>query len=37
VDRIIEPAETRAELVAAMRVAWQAPVAGPFRTGVLQT
>ena len=37
VDRIIEPAATRAELVAAMRVAWQAPVAGPFRTGVLQT
>ncbi len=37
VDRIIDPAHTRAELVAAMRVAYQAPVEGPYRTGVLQT
>ena len=37
VDRIIDPARTREELVAAMRVAWQAPADGPFRTGVLQT
>ena len=37
VDRIIEPARTREELVAAVRVAYQAPVEGPFRTGVLQT
>ncbi|MFM8784175.1 MAG: acyl-CoA carboxylase subunit beta [Phycisphaerales bacterium] len=37
VDRIIEPARTREELVAAVRVAWQAPADGPFRTGVLQT
>jgi 3-methylcrotonyl-CoA carboxylase beta subunit len=37
VDRIIDPAQTRAELVAAMRVAYQAPMDGPFRTGVLQT
>lgn len=37
VDRIIDPARTRDELVAAMRVAWQAPAEGPFRTGVLQT
>jgi len=37
VDRIIDPAQTRAELVAAMRVAYQAPMDAPFRTGVLQT
>jgi 3-methylcrotonyl-CoA carboxylase beta subunit len=37
VDRIIDPARTRDELLAAVRVAWQAPVDGPFRTGVLQT
>jgi len=37
VDRIIEPAKTRDELVAAVRVAYQAPVDAPFRTGVLQT
>ncbi len=37
VDRIIEPAHTRAELLAAVRVAYQAPVEGEFRTGVLQT
>ncbi len=37
VDRIIEPARTRDELVAAVRVAWQAPADAPFRTGVLQT
>ena len=36
-DRIIEPARTRAELLAAVRVAYQAPVDQPFRTGVLQT
>jgi len=37
VDRIIDPPHTRDELVAAMRVAYQAPVEAPFRTGVLQT
>ena len=37
VDRIIDPARTRDELLAAVRVAWQAPADGPFRTGVLQT
>ncbi|MBM4099340.1 MAG: acyl-CoA carboxylase subunit beta [Planctomycetes bacterium] len=37
VDRIIEPGHTRDELLAAVRVAYQAPVEGPFRTGVLQT
>jgi acetyl-CoA carboxylase carboxyltransferase component len=37
VDRIIDPARTREELVAAVRVAWQAPADAPFRTGVLQT
>ena len=37
VDRIIEPAHTHAELLAAVRVAYQAPVEGEFRTGVLQT
>ena len=37
VDRIIDPQHTRDELVAAMRVAYQAPVEAPFRTGVLQT
>ncbi|MFM8732040.1 MAG: acyl-CoA carboxylase subunit beta [Phycisphaerales bacterium] len=37
VDRIIDPARTREELLAAVRVAWQAPADGPFRTGVLQT
>jgi acetyl-CoA carboxylase carboxyltransferase component len=37
VDRIIDPQHTREELVAAMRVAYQAPVEAPFRTGVLQT
>jgi acetyl-CoA carboxylase carboxyltransferase component len=37
VDRIIDPKHTREELVAAMRVAYQAPVEAPFRTGVLQT
>jgi len=36
-DRIIEPSRTRAELLAAVRVAYQAPVDQPFRTGVLQT
>ena len=36
-DRIIEPARTRVELLAAVRVAYQAPVDQPFRTGVLQT
>jgi acetyl-CoA carboxylase carboxyltransferase component len=37
VDRIIEPARTREELEAAVKVAYQAPADGPFRTGVLQT
>jgi acetyl-CoA carboxylase carboxyltransferase component len=37
VDRIIDPQYTRDELVAAIRVAYQAPVEAPFRTGVLQT
>jgi acetyl-CoA carboxylase carboxyltransferase component len=37
VDRIIEPSRTREELLAAVRVAYQAPVDAPFRTGVLQT
>jgi acetyl-CoA carboxylase carboxyltransferase component len=37
VDRIIEPARTRDELLAAVRVAYQAPVEGEYRTGVLQT
>ena len=37
VDRIIDPQHSRDELVAAMRVAYQAPVEAPFRTGVLQT
>jgi acetyl-CoA carboxylase carboxyltransferase component len=37
VDRIIEPASTREELEAAVKVAYQAPADGPFRTGVLQT
>ena len=37
VDRIIEPSRTRDELLAAVRVAYQAPVEGPYRTGVLQT
>lgn len=37
VDRIIDPQHTRDELVAATRVAYQAPVEAPFRTGVLQT
>jgi len=37
VDRIIDPGHTRDELLAAVRVAYQAPVEGPFRTGVLQT
>jgi acetyl-CoA carboxylase carboxyltransferase component len=37
VDRIIDPQHTRDELVAAIRVAYQAPVEAPFRTGVLQT
>ena len=37
VDRIIEPARTREELLAAVRAAYQAPVEAPFRTGVLQT
>ncbi|MEY4942580.1 MAG: hypothetical protein RL254_761 [Planctomycetota bacterium] len=37
VDRIIDPQHTRDELVAAVRVAYQAPVEAPFRTGVLQT
>ncbi|MBL9141842.1 MAG: acyl-CoA carboxylase subunit beta, partial [Phycisphaerae bacterium] len=37
VDRIIDPARTRVELLAALRVAYQAPMDAPFRTGVLQT
>jgi len=37
VDRIIEPSRTREELLAAVRVAYQAPVDATFRTGVLQT
>jgi acetyl-CoA carboxylase carboxyltransferase component len=37
VDRIIDPQHTRDELVAAIRVTYQAPVEAPFRTGVLQT
>jgi len=37
VDRIIEPHRTRDELVLALRAAAQAPIAGEFRTGVLQT
>jgi acetyl-CoA carboxylase carboxyltransferase component len=37
VDRIIDPVRTREELVAAMRVAYQAPTDAPFRTGVIQT
>ncbi|MFO0961903.1 MAG: acyl-CoA carboxylase subunit beta [Phycisphaerales bacterium] len=37
VDRIVDPARTRQELLAAVRVAWQAPVREGFRTGVLQT
>jgi len=37
VDRIIEPHQTRAELIMALRVAAQAPIEGVFHTGVLQT
>jgi acetyl-CoA carboxylase carboxyltransferase component len=37
VDRIIEPSRTREELVEALKVAYQAPAGGAFRTGVLQT
>ena len=37
VDRIIEPSRTREELVEAVKVAYQAPAGGAFRTGVLQT
>lgn len=37
VDRLIDPAQTRAELECAMRVAYQAPMDAPYRTGVLQT
>ncbi len=36
-DRIIDPAQTRTELLAAIKVAYQAPMDGPYRTGVLQT
>ena len=37
IDRMIDPLETRAELVFAMRLAAGSPMDGPFRTGVLQT
>ncbi len=39
VDRIIDPVETRAELVRALEIAAQSPSAGAgaYRTGVLQT
>ncbi len=37
VDRIIEPHQTRAELAAALQIAFTFPVDGEFRTGVLQT
>jgi acetyl-CoA carboxylase carboxyltransferase component len=37
VDRLIDPAQTRAELESAMRIAYQAPMDAPYRTGVLQT
>ncbi|MCA9284226.1 MAG: acyl-CoA carboxylase subunit beta [Phycisphaerales bacterium] len=36
-DRIIDPERTRAELAMALRIAAQAPIAEPFRTGVIQT
>ncbi|MFZ9691772.1 MAG: acyl-CoA carboxylase subunit beta [Phycisphaerales bacterium] len=37
VDRMIDPLDTRAELVFAMRLAAGSPMDAPFRTGVLQT
>ncbi|MBX3355363.1 MAG: acyl-CoA carboxylase subunit beta [Phycisphaeraceae bacterium] len=37
VDRIIDPARTRDELIFAMRLALMAPSDRPYRTGVLQT
>ncbi len=37
VDRLIDPADTRAELVAALRAAENWDYSRPFRTGVLQT
>lgn len=37
VDRMIDPLDTRAELVFAMRLAAGSPMEAPFRTGVLQT
>ncbi|MSR44408.1 MAG: acyl-CoA carboxylase subunit beta [Phycisphaerales bacterium] len=37
IDRMIQPHQTRSELIIALRVAAQAPVAGTFHTGVLQT
>ncbi|MGA1043657.1 MAG: acyl-CoA carboxylase subunit beta [Phycisphaerales bacterium] len=37
IDRMIDPLDTRAELVFAMRLAAGSPMDGPFRTGVLQT
>ena len=37
VDRMIDPLETREELVFAMRLAAGSPMDGPLRTGVLQT
>ena len=37
IDRMIDPLETRDELVFALRLAAGSPMAAPFRTGVLQT
>ncbi|MHC5023780.1 MAG: acyl-CoA carboxylase subunit beta [Planctomycetota bacterium] len=37
VDRLIDPAATRDELIDALRIASTVPTEGPFRTGVLQT
>ncbi len=37
VDRIIDPRQTRAELILALRIAAQSPISGPLSTGVIQT
>ncbi len=37
VDRIIEPASSRQEVINALTIAAKFPVQGPYRTGVLQT
>jgi acetyl-CoA carboxylase carboxyltransferase component len=37
IDRIIQPHDTRAELISALAMAWNFPSDRPFKTGVLQT